>query len=722
MRKLILKLLLLIAGLLVCTNASAYDFKVDGIAYYINSDGKSVSVTTGCSVSDVVIPSSVKNGRKTYTVTSIEESAFENYTITSIVIPDEVTSIGAYAFKGCEYLESVTLPSKINIINRYLFAYCSSLTSIIIPDGVTLIGEYAFSWCNNLTSIDIPDSVTSIGVRAFEDCRSLTSIVIPDGVTTIGACAFRGCSGLTSMVIPKSVTEIGEGAFQYCSGLMEINVDSENQNYASFDGVLYTKDLKTLIFCPQAKTSVTFPDALTIIDENAFSSCYNLTSIAIPKSVTEIGEGAFQYCSNLMEINVDSENQNYASFDGVLYSKDLKTLIFCPQAKTSVTLPDALTIINESTFSNCYNLTSIAIPKSVTSIGEGAFQVCFDLMEINVDSENQNYASFDGILYSKDLRTLICCPQKLLTVSILDSVTTIGDYAFYSCTGLTSIVLPDGVTSIGACAFSSCMKLSSIVIPNGVTAIYDETFQACFELVSVRLPNVTTIGNNVFNSCYELNSIELSNNLSAIGECAFYSCTKLASIELPDNLNAIGENAFGNCENLSSIKLPNGLTSISVRLFSNCYNLTSITIPESVVSIESGAFSYCDKIVEINSLNPEPPVLFNDAFSTDPTTCTLNVPVGSKAAYQNADVWSKFYNINENIISNVEKIAVDNDVTISVDGGSIIVNGLASDATIEVYNTAGQMLYCGTETSIPVAISDIYIVKVQNKTFKVALK
>ena len=194
-------------------------------------------------------------------------------------------------------------------------------------------------------------TVTSIGVRAFMNCSGLTSVTIPNSVASIGEYAFCGCD-LTSVTIPNSVTFIGDKAFS-CSRLENINVDSENDNFSSLDGILYNKDVTNLICCPEAKTSVTIPNSVTSIGASAFYECRSLTSVTIPNSVTSIGASAFYECRSL----------------------------------TSVTIPNSVTSIGNSTFRNCSRLTSVTIPNSVTSIGYNAFYNCESLKVIYMQCE-----------------------------------------------------------------------------------------------------------------------------------------------------------------------------------------------------------------------------------------------------------------------------------------------------------------------------------------------
>ena len=351
--------------------------------------------------------------------------------ITAVVIKDNITSIGDFAFFGC-----------------------SGLTSVTIPDSVTSIGDDVFWSCYNLTNVTIPSSVTSIGDRAFYDCDSLTSVTIPGNVASIGVGAFYDCDSLTSVTIPGNVTSIGAGAFKDCGSLTSITVDNQNQYYSSIDGNLFDKSKKTLIqyaigkqdseymipdsvtsigygaFCDcDSITSVTIPNSVTSIDESAFKNCYSLTSVTIPNSVTSIGYGAFEYCHRL----------------------------------TNITMSDSVTSIGNCAFAHCVSLKNVAIPNNVTFIGTSVFSHCWSL-NISVDSGNKNYCDIDGVLFNKNKTEIIAYAKDKIQpeYSIPNSVTSIGDYAFEYCDSLTSITIPDSVTSIGRWAFGGCDSLTDV--------------------------------------------------------------------------------------------------------------------------------------------------------------------------------------------------------------------------------------------------------------------
>ena len=430
-----------------------------------------------------------------------------NQPITTLTIPNDVTSIGSSAFRYCSSLTSVVIPDSVTSIGSSAFGYCSSLTSVVIPDSVTSIGEGAFAGCSSLTSVVIPDSVTSIDSYAFAQCNSLTSVVIPDSVTSIGSYAFAWCNRLTSVVIPDSVTSIGSSAFDNCSSL-KYNIEG-NLKYLgnSSNPYVYLADTTS--------TSITFAkinDNCKFIGYAAFAGCSSLTSVVIPDSVTSIGSSAFGHCSSLTSVVIpDSVTSIGSSAFG-----------YC-SSLTSVVIPDSVTSIGSSAFSNCSSLTSIVIPDSVTSIGSSAFDNCSSL-KYNIEG-NLKYLgnSSNPYVYLADTTS-----TSITSAKINDNCKFIGYEAFYYCSSLTSVVIPNSVTSIGEGAFEDCNRLTSVVIPNSVISIGDFAFNNCDSLTSVVIPNsVTSIGRGAFNDCGSLTSVVIPESVTYIGSEAFYGCDSL---------------------------------------------------------------------------------------------------------------------------------------------------------------------------------------------------
>ena len=422
----------------------------------------------------------------------------------------------------------ITLPNSFRAYNgaeiteydifSYAFKGRTSLTSIIIPDSVTSIGEEAFCGCNLIKGITIPGSVTSIGDSAFSDCSSMTSIEIRDGVTSIADWAFDRCTSLTSITIPNSVTSIGKHAFNGCTGLIEkensidyvsgwaISCDDSVTEVTLRKG---TRGIADEAFRGTALTSIIIPDTVTSIGNSAFAYCAELTSVVIPDSVTSIGSYAFNDCVSLMNVTIGDGVTNIGSYafrDCTL----LESVTFGENSQ--------LTSISSYAFFDCISLTSIIIPNSVTTIGDSAFYGCYKLIEvynlsglpITAGSRDHGYVGYyaesvytdkttpskqsvteDGFVFYTDgdiryLTGYVGMESKITLPSDCNGgAYAIYAYAFYENKSLTSVTIPNSVTNIGEYAFGACTSLTSIIIPDKVSSIGYSAFWSCSSLAHI---------------------------------------------------------------------------------------------------------------------------------------------------------------------------------------------------------------------------------------------
>ncbi len=261
---------------------------------------------------------------------------------------------------------------------------------------------------------------------------------------------------------------------------------------------------------------------------------------------------------------------------------------------SEISIPSSVYSIRSGAFSYCRWLESITIPKGVGIIGAGAFADCYNLKSISVEDGNRTFHSAGNCLIKTAEKTLVFGIENSV-IPDDGSVTSIGDSAFYGCTGLASITIPDGVTSIGDAAFSGCTGLTGIAIPDSVMTIGDYAFYNS-GLTSITIPNsVTSIGDRAFNGS-SLTSITIPNSVTSLGDNAFSQCTALESVTISSGLTRIGTQAFCDCTKLTSVSIPDGIQSMGRSAFGGCTALTSITIPESVTSIESYCFEGCDQL------------------------------------------------------------------------------------------------------------------------------
>jgi hypothetical protein len=522
-------------------------------------------------------------------IDTIPQHAFRGCSnLSDLTLSSTVKEIHGYAFEGCASLTSLNLPDAVEQIGPNVFSGCSNLREIAIPNGIRTISDRLFSGCIHLKYISIPDSVVSIEKFAFNGCESLTDIALPDGTIELSSWVFDGCDHLERIIfspdhptysslkgvwydkakttlircpngfageieIPASVTNITPWALRGATKLSSVSVDAENPCYADVDGVLYDKELTKLIHCPQALTgTIRIPATMVDIPYSAFSETHALQGISVDdanpvfrsqggllyskdrtrlihcpqevqgtvylsSAVSKIPQNAFVRCDALTNIVVDTLNFSFSSVDGLLYNQRKFTLIACPGGRTgSVSLPATAH----------HNIGKVLGPIK-------------SLEEIYVDPENDRYWDIDGVLYSRDDKTLILCPSGKTRLHVSASVSKIDPAALSDCLALERIeVAPgnmnyyvvDGVlfnmdrTRLLKCPAS---QKGHYVLPDSVSEICTGAFSGCTGLTEVTLsPQVETICSFAFKGCTGLKQINLPEDVETIEQASFAYCPK----------------------------------------------------------------------------------------------------------------------------------------------------------------------------------------------------
>ncbi len=589
------RLLLLFAALaMLVMTANAEYFNVGKLKFWACDDGVSVflsGVSSGTVSGDLIIPSTVNYEDKDYKVIGISNGAFRSNTgLTSVTIPNTVTTIYGNAFSGCTSLREIYFPKTLEYLGASAFyktpwldaqpngvVYASTAlytykgtmpqnTSIVIQDGTTCIAESAFSKCTNLNSVQIPNTVKTICTSAFNSCSALANVNIPSSVKLVGDNVFNRCSSLPSITLPNTLPYISYGMFAGCTSL----------------------------------TSITIPNSVKFIGQSSFHQCTGLTSVSIPNTVTAIGYGAFYECTNLAEISVPStvrfigaeafsKTAWYNSQpDGVVYTGTiaLKYKGEMPSG-TLLTIKDGTTAIADNAFQNCTGITVLRLPNSLNYIGNGAFT---------------------------------------------------------GCSTLTVLTIPGNVKSIGASAFNDCTNLTEIAFPNSLLSIGQSAFYntAWFNYQPDGVVYAGPVAIKYKGSVPEDKTLTIKEGTKGVAENAFYQYSGFQKVVLPNTLTRIGYYAFNGMSSLLEVNIPESVTTIGTGAFAGAARLqrvdayvdpSRVTMGEDALSLRLPNYYFYDRLT------------YSVVFTNYVDDRELHVLPGKEESFRNSLCWALFKNI-----------------------------------------------------------------------------
>ena len=556
------------------------------------------------STNRIVLNSSFATGNETYYYIVNDDGCAEiigcTTTSTELTVPTDfdgivVNKIGDYGFANCTTLNSITIPANILNIGKYAFTGCTGLVNATIPTTVDTVGDYAFNNCTGLKNVTISEGVQALGEGAFYNCISLIEAVVPDTAKYVGSYAFYNCTSMVTATIGTTAESIGDYTFYNCKKLENIVV-----GYS-------VKTIGDYAFYNCALGRVSIPSATVSIGNYAFAENDKMTKATLRKNLLTIGDGAFRNCGVLATITIPA----------TVTSIGIEAFENCSSIP-KVTIPVGVTEINDRAFSNCSSLANVTISGAITRIGISAFY---------------NNA-FESIILPETVEVLDdsafrqCANLKEITLP--DALNTIGDAVFLKCSALYRVSLPDSVTSVGKSVFFYNNDITVEIRKNSGAVANSLLKQQGVHHVIIDA-DITAIGNNVFDSCYELSTVtygneavnpgeyKLSPAIKTIGSEAFKDNAMLRNLIVPDTLEKIGEKAFYNAiqsmynckevtvtfyfvngtisenvlksQNICYIFVGDGISVIGTEAFNNCKSLKTVSLPDTVSTIGDNVFA-----------------------------------------------------------------------------------------------------------------------------------
>ena len=696
-------------------NGSTYSVtSIDGYAFYDCSTLTSVTIPTSVnSIGNNAFDKTAWYDNQPDGVLYIDNCVigYKGELSGELIIDEGSRLIANTAFQNCSGLSTVTIPNSVTSIGSAAFQNCSGLSTVTIPNCVTSIGSAAFDGCSGLTSVTIPNSVTSIGSRAFCGCRGLTTVTIPNSVASIDDYAFKGCNGLTSVNYQCSPTSLGDNLFSECNNIKEVTFDCEIVS-SSFSGIT-------------SISQITMTDKVTSIDDYAFKGCNGLTYVNYQCSPTSFGKGVFGNCTNLQEITFNCERvcslfQNITTITKItmtdkVISIDDYAFKNC-SGLTSVTIPNSVISIGEGTFENCSGLTSVTISNNVSSIESNTFYGCkltsivigtgvkniasgafyrnnlkktiwltntppsgYYLAEgaVNYVSNDQfaslkntikyqflsSYFDIEGVRYVpvspsertcdaidylydatdlkigptvsykgvtmtvKNIQPYLAYNNKYIKTLTIDCDGELANYAFANCSNLTNVQLSEKITAIGTNVFQGCSSLSSVTALDSNSSLNGLYISKA----------INSIGDYAFDGCSELKNIIMSDSeeelkLGSNGKNPLFASCLLDSVYIGRKISYntssnYGYSPFYRNTSLRAVKITDKETEISANEFYGCTNLQRVIIGDGVTAIGDWAFSGCSSL-KYFAFGTQVQAIGKEAFSD----CAAVVEIISKAS------------------------------------------------------------------------------------------
>lgn len=531
------------------------------------------------------------------------------------------------------------------------------------------------------SNLYIPNSVTSIKNSAFFKCKDLKHVTIGASVVSIGKYAFQECFSLSSVAMGASVASIEDAAFAHCRSLAKLTVVAADPPicgeyvFSNVDHGSCALHVR-LEYAEKYKAADTWKDFTNL------------------KTINASGK-----CGDNLEWTLDSDGELLITGYGAMYDyeyDDTRPKWDKDLVKT-VRIEGAATNIGNRAFERSPNLTDIKMPNTITKIGSSAFSSCYALTDM----------------------------------ALPNTVTELGSWAYSHCRSLTKEYFPKALIGIGLNALVGCENVTSMEVEQG-NPVFDSR-DNCNAIIrsatntlvagcqTTVIPNtVMSIGRSAFYDCANLTNITIPTSVTTIEEAAFYRCSKLQEVEIPDMVTTIGEAAFTLCHRLVSVKIPDKVVSLGKEAFKYCHDIKTLVLGSSLADIGDNAFHDCYNLEEITVKATTPPTCGTKGVFTgvNKNVCKLIVPSASVDLYKAAFEWKDF----KNTILGTDDLVADGGISVLVSGHTISVLGADTDAEVEVYGISGMAVYRGTDKTVTVPTSGVYVVRVAGKAFKTVVK